>query len=159
MKDIGSKLITKTNLLIFNKEVSRLDDKMHLLSDTVELKLPAMEYKFDRELKNKGNREDIEKLQEEKADKEYVDAIVGRINKIEEFAAAQKEQENIEESEPEVVASVVENGEVKPESPRSPKKKKRSRLGDSDEEEAEERRKKFEETLKQLKDMQERLQT
>ena len=62
MKDIESKLITKTNLLIFNKEVSRLDDKMHLLSDTVELKLPAMEYKFDRELKNKGNREDIEKL-------------------------------------------------------------------------------------------------
>ena len=90
MKDIESKLITKTNLLIFNKEVSRLDDKMHLLSDTVELKLPAMEYKFNCELKNKGNREDIEKLKEEKADKEYVDAIVGRINKIEEYAAAQK---------------------------------------------------------------------
>lgn len=73
MKQIESKLLTKTNLHIFNKEVSRLDDKLQLLQDTVDHKLPAMEYKFERELNNKASAADVESLTETKADKEFVD--------------------------------------------------------------------------------------
>ena len=159
MKQIESKLLTKCNLHVFNKEMNRLDDKLQLIGDTVDHKLPAMEYKFEREMKNKGSVEDVKELRETKADQEFVDSLVLRLNKIEEQAAAQEINDVVEESEPEVQEVVEGADPEKPESPRSPKKKRRSRQGDSDDEEAEERRKKFEETLKQLKDMQEKLQT
>ena len=59
MKHIESKLLTKTNVVEFNKTVQRLDDKIQLLNDTVEYKLPSMEYEFERALKNKAEKDDV----------------------------------------------------------------------------------------------------
>ena len=88
MKHIESKLLTKTNVVEFNKTVQRLDDKIQLLNDTVEYKLPSMEYEFERALKNKAEKDDVQKLVDEKVDKTFVDELITRINKIEEMAAA-----------------------------------------------------------------------
>jgi hypothetical protein len=64
MKHIESKLLTKTNVVEFNKTVQRLDDKIQLLGDRVDYKLPSMEYEFERKLKNKAELAMVQELVE-----------------------------------------------------------------------------------------------
>jgi hypothetical protein len=162
MKHIESKLLTKTNVVEFNKTVQRLDDKIQLLGDRVDYKLPSMEYEFERALKNKAELEMVEKLVDTKVDKTFVDSLIDRINKIEEMAAAKakvvevKRPTESEEDENEQKEVVNEDGTASPSSPR--KKKKAAREVDSEDEAREaEERKKASEAQKALQEMVEKL--
>jgi hypothetical protein len=146
----------------FNKTVQRLDDKIQLLGDRVDYKLPSMEYEFERALKNKAELEMVEKLVDTKVDKTFVDSLIDRINKIEEMAAAKakvvevKRPTESEEDEDEQEEVVNEDGTASPSSPR--KKKKAAREVDSEDEAREaEERKKASEAQKALQEMVEKL--
>jgi hypothetical protein len=73
MKHIESKLLTKTNVVEFNKTVQRLDDKIQLLGDQVDYKLPSMEYEFDRKIANKAEKKYVDDMIDTKVDKTFVD--------------------------------------------------------------------------------------
>ena len=88
MKDIESKLLTKTNVVEFNKTRQHLDDKITMVVDRVDREIPYMEQKVFRAMKNKAEISDVEKLSETKVDKIIVDQLVDRINKIEEDIVA-----------------------------------------------------------------------
>jgi len=61
-----------------------MDEDMTIILDKINFKMPALEYNFDRALKNKAEVAEVEKLLENKADRAAIESIIERVNKLEE---------------------------------------------------------------------------
>ena len=92
----------------------------------VDHKLPSLKYEIERELKNKADIVKFQAALDTKVDKDYIEKIIERINKMEEIttrlgggnSGEMMEDEGQEEDDND---DVDENGD--PSSPDSPKKK------------------------------------
>ena len=117
-----------------------------------------MKYEFDRKLKGMADMDTVNKLVENKVDKEFMDKLIDRINKIEEKAEAkivkaqaasvEKEESEHDDDDEAKEKSGEDSEERKDEdSPASAKKKKKAMnvMDSEDEARAEEARKKAEE--------------
>lgn len=60
MKHIESKLLTKTNVVEFNKTTQRIDEKVTLVEDRVDREIPYMEQKVLNAMKSKAEIKDVE---------------------------------------------------------------------------------------------------
>lgn len=54
------------------------------MENRVEAALPAMKYNIESGMRTKADASELKKLQEDKASKEVVEALIKRINKLEE---------------------------------------------------------------------------
>ena len=83
-KTIENKFREKVGLQEFKQESQRLDNKIMLIQDRVDYKLPAIEFELSKALLNKADKDATEKMLGNKIDKEAFDTLVERLNKIEE---------------------------------------------------------------------------
>lgn len=79
-KDIDSAILGKVNNIEFKKHIERLTNSVRLCEDAVELKFPAMEYQFNRDLKAKASIEMVTELLTHKANNTDIEAINERMN-------------------------------------------------------------------------------
>ena len=79
-KDIDSAILGKVNNIEFKKYIERLTNSVRLCEDAVELKFPAMEYQFNRDLKAKASIEMVTELLTTKANSTDIEAINERMN-------------------------------------------------------------------------------
>lgn len=59
--DIDAKILGKIDAIEFKKHIERINNQLRIVEDSVELKFPAMEYKFNRDLKAKISASDFKK--------------------------------------------------------------------------------------------------
>ena len=52
----------------FKKHMERINNQLRVVEDNVELKFPAMEYRFNRDLKNKVTMDQVDERLKTKAD-------------------------------------------------------------------------------------------
>ena len=146
-------MIEKVGRQEFLKHIERIDRFVQIMHDKVEYQLPAFKYEYQREMKTKADIESVNKLLDQKVEKEFIDQLIERINKIEEMATisvskAKKKQESDEDEddveEDKINANVVETKAVNV---------------DSDEDNQNNKKKKSEEAQRAMKEMIEKLQT
>ena len=85
--DIDAKITGKVDSVEFKKHIERINNQLRIVEDSVELKFPAMEYRFNRDLKNKVALSEVEKMMSTKVDQVTFQELVERMNKVEELAA------------------------------------------------------------------------
>ena len=68
----------------FQTQIGRINNDLSVIADIVEVKLPAVERSLMSEMAKKAGSKEIEEMGDRKADKEIIDKLVERLNKIEE---------------------------------------------------------------------------
>ena len=64
--------------------MERVNNQLRIVEDSVELKFPAMEYKFNRDLKNKVSMKELDTALSTKVDQQKYDELLARVNEMEE---------------------------------------------------------------------------
>lgn len=138
--EIDEKMKGKVGMIEFMKQIERIDNGVQVFTDSVEYKLPALKYELERDLKNKADMNFVTSKLENKVDKEFMDQLIERINKIEEMAAAKivsavarEKTEGASDEESDEDVDDVASGEASPDSPKKKNKKKEKEV-DSEEE-------------------------
>ena len=125
-KHVEGMLVQKTNEAEFRKQIERLDNSLQIVQDVVDHKLPSLKYEIERELKNKADIVKFQAALDTKVDKDVIEKIIERINRMEEVTArlgggGAGEMMGDEEAADEGDEELDENGD--PSSPDSPKRK------------------------------------
>lgn len=83
-KEMNQRLQDKLFKREFEKQFERLENSYKALEAKVINAIPAMSYELKTKLVTKANVDDVEQLREEKASLVIVEALVKRLNKLEE---------------------------------------------------------------------------
>jgi hypothetical protein len=83
--DLDKKLIAKVNHNEFMKQIERMDNSIQIVTNVIEHKIPAFRFEIERELINKASMDQVNKVLETKADKDLLDKLLDRMNKMEEI--------------------------------------------------------------------------
>lgn len=66
----------------FKKHIERINNQLRVVEDNVELKFPAMEYRFNRDLKNKVTMDQVDERIKLKADQAEIEALKERMDTL-----------------------------------------------------------------------------
>ena len=83
-KQLDGRLVEKLHKREFEKQFERLDNSYAALEAKVVNTIPALSYEFKVGLETKASQRELEQMREEKASLVLVEALVKRLNKIEE---------------------------------------------------------------------------
>jgi hypothetical protein len=82
--ELDKRMLEKLQKREFEKQFERLENSFTALDARVVNSIPAMSHELKLGLEKKANIKDLEQMQEEKASMVLVEALVKRINKLEE---------------------------------------------------------------------------
>ena len=104
LKDVEVRMTEKVGRQEFLKHIERIDRFVQIMHDKVDYSLPAFKFEYQRDLKTKADIESVNKLLDQKVDKEFTDQLIERLNKIEEMlivsiSKAKKKQESEEDED------------------------------------------------------------
>lgn len=81
---LNERLFDKLHKREFEKHYERLDSICRMMENKVETAIPAMKYQLDQGIRSKADMAEIKRLQEDRASAAVVEALITRINKLEE---------------------------------------------------------------------------
>ena len=84
MDQLNERLFEKLHKREFEKHYERLDSICKQMENRVESAIPALKYNLESGMRGKADSSELKKLQEEKASSAVVEAMVKRLNKLEE---------------------------------------------------------------------------
>ena len=84
--DLENKIKDKLHIQEFHRHMERINNQMRMVEDQVEIKFPALQYQFNRDLGTKASITFVEESLEKKVEREEFDLILKRLDDIEETA-------------------------------------------------------------------------